>query len=30
MREDEEGEYYHLVTPWKATRQEQELYAEHS
>ena len=29
-REDEGGEYYHLVTLWKATKQEQELYAEHS
>ncbi len=28
--EDEEGEYYHLVTLWKATKQEQELYEEHS
>lgn len=27
---DEEGEYYHLVTLWKATKQEKELYAEHS
>jgi uncharacterized DUF497 family protein len=30
VREDEGGEYYHLVTLWKATRQEQQLYAEHS
>ncbi len=30
VREDEDGEYYHLVTLWKATRQEQELYEEHS
>ena len=30
VREDEEGEYYHLVTLWKATRQEQQLYEEHS
>jgi len=30
MREDEAGEFYHLVTLWKATRQEQELYEEHS
>jgi uncharacterized DUF497 family protein len=29
-REDVEGEYYHLVTLWKATRQEQQLYEEHS
>ena len=27
---DEEGEYYHLVTLWKATKQEQQLYGEHS
>jgi hypothetical protein len=26
----EEGEYCHLVTLWKATKQEQELYGEHS
>jgi uncharacterized DUF497 family protein len=30
VREDAEGEYYHLVTLWKATRQEQQLYEEHS
>jgi uncharacterized DUF497 family protein len=30
VREDEEGEYYHLVTLWKATKREQQLYAEHS
>jgi len=30
VREDEEGEYYLLVTLWKATRQEQQLYEEHS
>jgi uncharacterized DUF497 family protein len=29
-REDEDGENYHLVTLWKATKQEQQLYAEHS
>lgn len=29
-REDEHGEYYHLVTLWKSTRQEQDLYEEHS
>ena len=28
MREDAEGEYYHLITLWKATRQEQRLYEE--
>jgi uncharacterized DUF497 family protein len=27
---DEEGEYYHLVTLWKATKQERQLYGEHS
>jgi hypothetical protein len=30
IREDEEGEYYHLVTLWKSTRQEEILYEEHS
>jgi uncharacterized DUF497 family protein len=30
VREDMEGEYYHLVTVWKATRQEQQLYAENT
>jgi uncharacterized DUF497 family protein len=30
VREDKEGEFYHLVTLWKATKQEQQLYAEHS
>ena len=30
MRNDEAGEFYHLVTLWKATLQEQELYEEHS
>jgi uncharacterized DUF497 family protein len=30
VREDEDGEYYHLVTLWKATTQEQQLYEEHS
>ena len=30
VREDNEGEYYHLVTLWKATNQEQRLYEEHS
>lgn len=27
-REDARGEYYHLVTLWKATTEEQELYEE--
>ena len=26
VREDQEGEYYHLVTLWKATKQEERLY----
>jgi uncharacterized DUF497 family protein len=26
IREEDEGEYYHLVTLWKATREEQTLY----
>ena len=26
IREDRLGEYYHLVTLWRATRQERELY----
>jgi len=26
VREDKDGEYYHLVTLWKATREEQMLY----
>ncbi len=30
MREDEEGEFYHLVTLWKSTREEEELYAENT
>jgi uncharacterized DUF497 family protein len=30
MREDDEGEYYHLVTLWRATKQEQQLYEEYS
>ena len=30
MRVDEEGEFYHLVTLWKSTREEEELYAENS
>jgi uncharacterized DUF497 family protein len=27
VREDSEGEFYHLVTLWKSTRHEEELYA---
>lgn len=30
IRQDGGDEYYHLVTLWKATTQEKELYAEHS
>lgn len=30
IREDEEGELFHLVTLWKSTREEEELYAENS
>jgi uncharacterized DUF497 family protein len=30
VREDKEGEFYHLVTLWKATKEEEELYEEHS
>ena len=26
VREDKEGEYYHLVTLWKATKQEMKTY----
>lgn len=29
-REDQDGEYYHLVTLWKATKQERKLYDDHS
>ncbi len=28
IRRDAEGEYYHLVTAWKATKQEERCYAE--
>ncbi len=30
VREDADGEYHHLVTLWKATKQEQQLYEEHA
>lgn len=30
VREDDEGEYYHLVTLWKSTNQEERLYEEQS
>lgn len=29
-REDDEGEYYHLVTLWRATKQERKLYEGHA
>ena len=28
VRHDDEGEYYHLITAWKSTQQEEEQYAE--
>jgi uncharacterized DUF497 family protein len=30
IRSDDEGAYYHLVTPWKATKREGELYEENT
>ncbi len=30
LREDKEGEIYHLVTLWKSTREEEELYVENT
>jgi len=30
VREDDSGEFHHLVTLWKSTREEQELYAENN
>jgi len=30
VREDAEGEYYRLVTLWRATREERELYEKNS
>lgn len=30
VREDDEGEYFHLVTLWKSTREERKLYEENS
>ena len=30
VRSDSEGEYFHLVTLWKSTREEQKLYEDHS
>jgi len=28
MRHNSEGEYYHLITAWRATKQEEQSYAE--
>jgi uncharacterized DUF497 family protein len=28
IRHDTEGEYYHLITAWKATKEEEQSYAE--
>ena len=28
IRADAEGEYYHLITAWKATKEEERIYAE--
>jgi uncharacterized DUF497 family protein len=30
VREDGEGEFYHLVTLWKATHEEEDMYAENT
>jgi len=30
VREDSEGECYHLVTLWKSTKQEEKLYEKHT
>ena len=30
VREDDQGVYYHLVTLWKSTKQEEKLYEEYS
>ena len=30
LREDEDGEYNHLVTLWKSTRQEEKIYEKYS
>ena len=30
VREDDEGEFYHRVTLWKATREAEQLYEENS
>ena len=28
IQHDSKGQYYHLVTAWKATKEEQQIYAE--
>ena len=30
IREDDNGEYYHLVTLWRSTKQEEQLYEKYS
>lgn len=30
VREDKNGEFYHLVTLWRSTREEEQLYEENS
>ncbi len=30
MRDDDQGQYIHLVTLWKSTKEERQLYEEHS
>ena len=30
VKEDKEGEYYHLITLWRATTEEEELYENNS
>jgi len=30
VRQDEEGEVFHLITLWKATKEEKQLYEDHS
>ena len=30
VREDEQGDFYHLVTLWKSTQEEEEFYAENT
>jgi uncharacterized DUF497 family protein len=30
VREGDEGEFYHLITLWKVTREEEKLYAENA